>query len=320
MKSYGTVALKEVGVYINSEYDEVMNALLNTVSRYAVDLVKQQYDFALLSTTEYRSYPMGPHVMMQYATGKTDDIREEYLLNPQEWTCSCIFRVTRLLPCRHIIYYRKISSCSKLVPENVFHPRWLIKNYKKLRRNCVEDADISFEIRTVSKSTALRPTPQNDKFNDLLSIGRQIADVGSTWGTSAHNNLHCTHSRSVAWRPELDKNPSIDDEVTAQEENITRTHVMIPYGRAVNVSKVDSVDHHLKDSDKASSNSDEQSATSAQSQNWLLNAAQATTTSSQSQKAPDWKIAPSKKRSGRSKVKKKSRKEAHMTVSTGLHC
>ncbi|GMF35658.1 unnamed protein product [Phytophthora fragariaefolia] len=79
---------------------------------------------------------------------------------------------------------------------------------------------------------------------------------------------------------ELDTYPSIVDEVTAQEDNVTRGRVMIPYGCAVNVSKVDSVDHHLKDSDKASSNSDEQSATSAQSQNGLQNAALATTTAS----------------------------------------
>ncbi|GMF21649.1 unnamed protein product [Phytophthora fragariaefolia] len=216
--------IKKVGVYINSEYDEGMNALYNTVSRYPVDLVKQQYDLALLSTTEYRSYPMGP------------------------------------------------------------------------------------------KITALRPKPQNDKFNDLLSIGWQIADVGSTWGTNAHNNLQytlkkflhgvrvgrcpdvnilesddthsetCTQSRTVAQTQtavptetvvstqtalpsELDKNPSIVDEVTEHEENIVRTHVMIPYGCAENISKVDYADHHFKDSDKASSNSDEQSATSAESQN-----------------------------------------------------
>ncbi|KAF1772688.1 hypothetical protein GQ600_7508 [Phytophthora cactorum] len=45
----------------------VMSLLLSTVSRHAVELVKQQYDFVLLSTTEYRHYPMGPYVMMQYS-------------------------------------------------------------------------------------------------------------------------------------------------------------------------------------------------------------------------------------------------------------
>ncbi|KAG3247487.1 hypothetical protein PI124_g7822 [Phytophthora idaei] len=59
--------IKRIGVYTNVEYDAEMNLLLSTASRHAVELVKQQYDFVLLSTTEYRHYPMGPYVMMQYS-------------------------------------------------------------------------------------------------------------------------------------------------------------------------------------------------------------------------------------------------------------
>ncbi|KAE9031834.1 hypothetical protein PR002_g9492 [Phytophthora rubi] len=176
---------------MNVEYDNEMNQLLNDVSRHAVDLIKQQYDFALLSTTKYHYYPVGPYVMMQYTSAKDDDLPDEYMMNPDGWTCSCMFRVTRLLPCRHIIYYRKDTGCSRLVPESIIHPRWLVKNYRKLKNATVADDDVAvaYEDRCIPRQSTPRIKNQNEKFKELFALGRQIADVGSNWGTNVHTTL-----------------------------------------------------------------------------------------------------------------------------------
>ncbi|KAE9214874.1 hypothetical protein PF004_g14923 [Phytophthora fragariae] len=183
--------IKRIGVYMNMEYDNEMNQLLNEVSRHAVELIKQQYDFALHSTTKYHYYPVGPYVMMQYTSAKDDDLPDEYTMNPDGWTCSCMFRVTRLLPCRHIIYYRKDTGCSRLVPKTTIHPRWLVKSYRKLKNATVADDDVAvaYEDRYTPSQSIPRIKNENEKCKELFALGRQIADVGSNWGTNVHTTL-----------------------------------------------------------------------------------------------------------------------------------
>ncbi|ETP17931.1 hypothetical protein F441_07771 [Phytophthora nicotianae CJ01A1] len=183
--------VSRIGVYVNVEYDDEMNRLLNTVSRHAVELIKQQYDFALKADTEYRYYPVGSYVIMHYTARSGDDIPDEYMLNPDAWTCSCMFRVTRLLPCRHIIYYRKVTGCSSLVPKEIIHRRWLFKNYRKLGNGEIAEDEVveSYEHRPVPLPVSTRAKNQNEKFKELLGIGRQIADVGAHRGTKAHTDL-----------------------------------------------------------------------------------------------------------------------------------
>jgi hypothetical protein len=49
--------------------------------------------------------------------------------------------------------------------------------------------DVPYEDKTVSNEGARAPKHQNDKFDKLVSFGRQIADVGSSWGTTAETGL-----------------------------------------------------------------------------------------------------------------------------------
>jgi hypothetical protein len=126
---------------------------------------------------------------MKYAATDGSDEANEYMVKPSDWTCSCMFQTTRLLPCRHIIYYRKSIGCEPLVPVEIVNPRWLIQNYKLLRLDDVEPVDVPYEDKTVSNNGARAAKHQNDKFNELLSFGRQIADVGASWGTAAESEL-----------------------------------------------------------------------------------------------------------------------------------
>ncbi|KAF4133964.1 hypothetical protein GN958_ATG16863 [Phytophthora infestans] len=185
-------SINRIGVAVSSDYDEELNMLLNLISRHAVELVTQQYEFAILPTTKYQYYPVGPYIMMQYDDeNKTDDILEEYMISTEAWTCSCIFRMTHLLPCRHIIYYRKETDCDRLLPKSIIHPRWLLKNYRKLKSKVtlVEDVEEAFEIRDIKTPSTTRTKSQNEKFRELQVIGKQIAEIGCQWGTTAHATL-----------------------------------------------------------------------------------------------------------------------------------
>ncbi|KAG6944827.1 hypothetical protein JG687_00017632 [Phytophthora cactorum] len=72
------------------------------------------------------------------------------MLNPKEWTCSCIFRVTRLLPYRHVIYLRKATNCARVLDERVLYPRWLLKIYRHLKNTTSSDnVEDPFEIRGI---------------------------------------------------------------------------------------------------------------------------------------------------------------------------
>ncbi|ETI40814.1 hypothetical protein F443_13890 [Phytophthora nicotianae P1569] len=99
--------------------------------------------------------------------------------------------MTHLLPCRHIIYYRKETNCDRLLPKSIIHPRWLLKNYRKLKSKVtlVEDVEEAFEIRDIKTTSTTRTKSQNEKFRELQVIGKQIAEIGCQWGTTPHTTL-----------------------------------------------------------------------------------------------------------------------------------
>ncbi|KAF4129121.1 hypothetical protein GN958_ATG16677 [Phytophthora infestans] len=181
--------VSKIGVSTNAQYDADMNALTNTVSDHAVQLVKHQYDFALLPTTKYRYYSMGPYIMMQYTAATEEGIQEEYMMNPQVLTCSGIFRVTRLLPCRHIIYYRKATGSCALVPESILHPRWVFKNYKKLKKEKCEPVGLPYEDRKMPLELGGRAKPQNEKFNELLH-SETVSEHTNIFPATLRDSLH----------------------------------------------------------------------------------------------------------------------------------
>ncbi|KAG2993450.1 hypothetical protein PC120_g22250 [Phytophthora cactorum] len=161
--------INRVGVYVNVEYDDELNTLSNLVSRHAVELAKQHYDFALPPTTKYNLLSWA----LQCLAEANDDSTEEYMLNPKEWTCSCIFRVTRLLPYRHVIYLRKATNCARVLDE---------------RRQCRGSVRNSRH----PPSDVTRVKAQTEKFKELQAVGKPIAEIGCQWGTKTNAALTST--------------------------------------------------------------------------------------------------------------------------------
>jgi hypothetical protein len=46
----------------------------------------------------------------------------------QEYRCSCFFAQIRLLPCRHVLYYRTFKNYESVIPFKFIHPRWSLRN------------------------------------------------------------------------------------------------------------------------------------------------------------------------------------------------
>ncbi|KAG3243504.1 hypothetical protein PI124_g11682 [Phytophthora idaei] len=116
------------------------------------------------------------------------------MLNPEEWTCFCIFRVTRLLPCRHVTYLRKATNFARLLDESVLHPRWLLKNYRHLKSTTTSSANVEdpFEIRDIHPPDVTSVKTQIEIFKELQGAGKQIAEIGCQLGTKAHAALTST--------------------------------------------------------------------------------------------------------------------------------
>ncbi|KAF4146599.1 hypothetical protein GN958_ATG04196 [Phytophthora infestans] len=83
-------------------------------------------------------------------------------------------------------------NVKRIVPESIIHPRWLVKIYRRLRQGkYLEDDELTslYDVRTVQRLCIGRTKTEREKFNELFGLERQIADVGSRWGTRAHETL-----------------------------------------------------------------------------------------------------------------------------------
>lgn len=76
-------------------------------SRYATDLVKPEYEYALKKSTNYTIKKV---VDCMYSVARKEEGSKSYLVNKKLWTCSCAFTRTRLLPCRYVHLLSKAST------------------------------------------------------------------------------------------------------------------------------------------------------------------------------------------------------------------
>lgn len=132
--------VRKIGRLHVASVDSEINKLATVVTRYALDLARVQYDFAVRPSTEYRHYRVsGLIVMISFESTTSvqpednteegdddddqDDVRSEYHVNTLNWNCSCSFAMTRLLPCRHMLYLRRLQYPNAMIPISKIHPR-----------------------------------------------------------------------------------------------------------------------------------------------------------------------------------------------------
>lgn len=92
-------SINRIDVYVNVEFDEEMSLLLNTASRLAVSSWSNSMflHFYRLQSTGIIRWAICDE---QYTACNDDDLPDLRMMNPDDWTYSCIFLAARLLPCR----------------------------------------------------------------------------------------------------------------------------------------------------------------------------------------------------------------------------
>ncbi|DAZ97877.1 TPA: hypothetical protein N0F65_003304 [Lagenidium giganteum] len=137
--------------------DREINALAAIVSRYALDLVRAQYEFAMRTSTTYTYYPLiGPIWLI-------------LVLGTKEWICSCPFMMTRLLPCRHVLYIRRKEHPQEIILLSKVNDRWrsfhLDEEYDEDAEDTEEYEDSGFDTCPMVEALQLRELSANERFN-----------------------------------------------------------------------------------------------------------------------------------------------------------
>lgn len=129
-------ALNKVQQVTDSMYTPKLQPLLNVVSEYASELVRAQFELSRSNHYTYH-HAIAGYVFIRYDHRATSedlddddderDILRDYLVSTRKWTCSCMFRCTRLLPCRHVLYISRNEGHDPVVPFNQLHDRWQLE-------------------------------------------------------------------------------------------------------------------------------------------------------------------------------------------------
>jgi hypothetical protein len=247
--------VKSISVARVANADTELNRLAGVVSMYTFDLIRAQYDFAVKASTAYKMYSAYPPIVFisYIRPGDSsdddekeeedddegvvyDDIPDEYSVDTRQWTCSCPFMMTRLLPCRHVLYLRRLKHPSAIIPISKINKRWLIAEVKKYSVSsesiCLDEEDVeTFATASViaSKSLKARTLAANERYNILVTVAKQIASDGSRFGTahvrslelSLHNYLQIVRDGKVPVCTSSER----PDQSGAQTEILSQPHV-----------------------------------------------------------------------------------------------
>ncbi|KAF1793969.1 hypothetical protein GQ600_7431 [Phytophthora cactorum] len=183
--------INRVGVYVNVEYDDELNTLSNLVSRHAVELAKQHYDFALPPTTKYNLLTWA----LQCLAEANDDSTEEH--PPSD--------VTRVKA--QTEKFKELQAVGKPIAE--IGCQWGTKTNAALTSTLVEFVRV---VKTgscpVLSEASTRDNPETEPRNDTVSPPQTVCEtpaVPDTIADTEENNEEWKISTSVkkSGRPKI---------------------------------------------------------------------------------------------------------------------
>eukprot|EP00644_Phytophthora_capsici_P019235 jgi/Phyca11/132981/e_gw1.284.3.1 len=173
---YKKVNVQHVG------YDNEMSLVANLVSEHACKLIYTQYSY-VLGRASYTFYEGCPGVYFVKSTCKDDDaldeLNTEYSISKRDWTCSCLFMSTRLLPCRHVFFLRRALQMETVIPTQLMHQRWLLSSVRSaLEFESTNDSASPVESFAVRRVMVVdeRPWDSNRKYREAFPIASEICD------------------------------------------------------------------------------------------------------------------------------------------------
>ncbi|ETN07553.1 hypothetical protein PPTG_13415 [Phytophthora nicotianae INRA-310] len=117
-----------LSVVYDPKYDREMRHHAKLVSEHACELVYDDYYFAI-TKAKYKFHEAVPGVfLIQHESDDEDALDEshsEYSLTKSDWSCSCLFMTSRLLPSRHVFFIQKALRCENIIPTHLLNSRWL---------------------------------------------------------------------------------------------------------------------------------------------------------------------------------------------------
>jgi hypothetical protein len=112
---------KRVGRDYNMNFDEEMNCVLLFTTHFVSDHVLPEYTRALAKwnvyTYEFPHGEDGQHVLVKGET-KVNTV------DMMDFSCTCDFALSMLLPCRHAMAFRKYKGGSSVIPLQRIHERY----------------------------------------------------------------------------------------------------------------------------------------------------------------------------------------------------
>ncbi|KAE9194653.1 hypothetical protein PF001_g20792 [Phytophthora fragariae] len=145
------------------------------VSRYAFDVVKEQYDIAANADTYFEVRDEGNQLYVVASASTTCKV------DTSTWTSYCMLGVTQKLPCRHLLYLRRRLNIYALIPFGCIDDRWRFNSAAMLDRFLGCDYEISgySESNYTQDQAPLGPT---QKYKDSLVQAKRIAESISQFG------------------------------------------------------------------------------------------------------------------------------------------
>ncbi|KAE9320671.1 hypothetical protein PF001_g5278 [Phytophthora fragariae] len=152
-----------------------LTRLAQMVSRYAFDVVKEQYDIATNADTYYEVRDEGNQLYVVASASTTCKV------DTSTWTSYCMLGVTQKLPCRHLLYLRRRLNLSALIPFGYIDDRWRFNSTAMLDRFLGSD----YEVSGYSESNFIKdqaPLGTTQKYKDSLVQAKRIAESISQFG------------------------------------------------------------------------------------------------------------------------------------------
>ena len=165
---------------LNEDVDDA-EEIRNKLTRYAADMLVEQLK---LSKTVHYDMQVGKgseHVVV--STIGT------YEVDPENLTCTCSFKQTLGLPCRHLFFARSYLQLTTFETTMVAD-RWL-KSYQIIDKIIPQDVE-PIEVRTVNQTMQIDKLPlkpkqkatlsQSQKYTKMLKVCQKLAAIASQCG------------------------------------------------------------------------------------------------------------------------------------------
>ncbi|KAE8968250.1 hypothetical protein PR001_g27852, partial [Phytophthora rubi] len=155
--------------------DPELVTLAVQLSHHAYRLVRDQYQYACSADAAYEISINGTTAMLLTKRGNSDHTVHE--VNTKTFQCNCRFMRTLLLPCRHVIYFRKHQSCESDIPPPKFYTaRWSLLS--PTNDISTGHLDVERSLRTVKRNTKTEGVPSRDqKYSSARAVCQQIQSI-----------------------------------------------------------------------------------------------------------------------------------------------